>query len=207
MDVDPDVAVSGHSRGSGMQAHPHRDRPRRERPLPHPGRGGGPSSGREGDEERIPLGIDLHTSLGDERVPQHATVIGQRLGIARRPELPQQARRPLDIREQERHRSPGKVMPHQRMCTAAQNDQAYPVDQDGAHLGECSGMSLELTRGRTAWASTAVQPRRARAGGRTQPGRSDLETLRRGRRRRTSTPRSLRSAPTSRYRRVPCSCR
>ena len=88
MDVDPDVTLSGHSRGPRVQAHPDRDRPRRERPLPHPRRGGGPSSGRESDEERVPLGIDLHTPLSDERIPQHATVIGQRLGIALRPELP-----------------------------------------------------------------------------------------------------------------------
>jgi hypothetical protein len=62
-----------------------------------------------------PLGIDLHTAFSHERIPQHATVTGQRLGIALRPELQQQPRRPLDIREQERHRSPGKVLPHQRI--------------------------------------------------------------------------------------------
>jgi hypothetical protein len=80
-----------------------------------------------------PRGIDLHTPLRDERFPQHATVIGQRLGIAPRPELPQQARGPLDIREQERHRSRGKVLPHQCIM-----------------LGECAGMFPEL-RGR--WGS------------------------------------------------------
>jgi hypothetical protein len=38
---------------------------------------------------------DVHAPLGDERLPKHATVITKRLGIARRPEVPQQARRPL----------------------------------------------------------------------------------------------------------------
>lgn len=37
------------------------------------------------------------------------------LSVASAPELPQQARRLLDIREQERHRSPGTVLPHQRI--------------------------------------------------------------------------------------------
>jgi hypothetical protein len=112
MDVDPDVALGIQGGCAGVQTHSHRDRPRRERSLPSSGGGDGPSGGREGDEERIPLGVDLHTPLGGERVPQEAAVLGERLRVDVGPELPQEARRALDVSEQERHRPGGQVPRH-----------------------------------------------------------------------------------------------
>ena len=66
------------------------------------GRGcGGVGAGREGDEERVALGVHLHTPVTDERGPQHLAVLGQhgRIGIA---QLVQQPGRAVDVGEEER---------------------------------------------------------------------------------------------------------
>ena len=114
VDIDPDVALRGHGGCAGVQTHSHGDRPRRERPLPTGRSGDRPGGGRKGDEERIPLGVDLHTPFGDERIPQEAAVLGERLPVGVRPELLQEAGGALDVSEQERHRPRGQVPRHAR---------------------------------------------------------------------------------------------
>ena len=112
VDVNSDVALRVHGGCAGVQTHSHGDLPRRQRPLRR-GRGGHRGAcGREGDEERIPLGIDLHTALGGEGIPQDRAVLRERLRVHLRPELPQQAGGALDVGEQKRHRPRGQVTPH-----------------------------------------------------------------------------------------------
>ena len=84
VDVDPDVALRGWRRRAGVQAHSHPDRPGLERLLARARRRDSPRGRREGDEERVTLGVDLHTAVGREGVAQHAAMLGQRLGIQRR---------------------------------------------------------------------------------------------------------------------------
>ena len=85
-----------------MEPHPDADRPGRERVLPLAGRGDGARRGREGDEERVALRVDLDAAVRGEGVAQHAPVLGERLRVRLGPERVQQPRRALDVREEER---------------------------------------------------------------------------------------------------------
>jgi hypothetical protein len=109
VDVDPDVTLRSHGGCARVQAHSDGDRPRCELPLPGGRSRDGPIGGRKGDEERIALGVDFHTSFGGERVAQDLAVLGERLSVRVRSELLQEASGALDVREQERHRPGGQV--------------------------------------------------------------------------------------------------
>ena len=118
VDVDSDIALGGEGRLACVQAHPHPDRARLET-FPTGSRGGcGAGCCREGDKERVALRVDLHTTVRDERLAQHTPVLGQRLGIPRRPQRVEQARRALDVREQERDRALGQLSHHWVEATA-----------------------------------------------------------------------------------------
>jgi hypothetical protein len=65
-------------------------------------RGSGSSSGRrEGDEEGIPLRIDLDAAVCIDGLADDTTVLGQRLGEAGRPNFVQEPRRSLYVGEEE----------------------------------------------------------------------------------------------------------
>ncbi len=68
--------------------------------------------GREGDEERIALRVDLDALIGRERRTQDAAMLGERPGVVLGAELEQQLRRALDIREEKRHRPGRKLVLH-----------------------------------------------------------------------------------------------
>jgi hypothetical protein len=59
---------------------------------------------REGNEECVPLAIDLVAAMLFERVPQEVAMKLERVPIASRPQTLEQPGRPLDVREQQRHR-------------------------------------------------------------------------------------------------------
>lgn len=61
------------------------DRARRQRPLPVSRRGGSTGNGREGDEKRVSLGVDLDTALGGESLSQQPAMRSQRLAVLLRP--------------------------------------------------------------------------------------------------------------------------
>ena len=94
-----------------MEAHAHGDRAPASACCPA-GRCDRARRGREGDEERIPLGVDLDSAVVGERRPEHAAVLGERLGVRGRAESAEQARRALDVREQERHRPARQLGAH-----------------------------------------------------------------------------------------------
>ena len=85
-----------------MQAHPHADRPGLERALAVEGGRGGAGRGREGDEERVALRVDLDAAVRREGGAQDAPVLGERLRVALGAERVQQPRRALDVGEEER---------------------------------------------------------------------------------------------------------
>jgi hypothetical protein len=89
-----------------MDADPHADvdtlRPALggQRPLRAHRRGDRVARPREGDEERVTLGVDLAAVVLGERRPQQAMMVAQHLGVAvRQPR--QQPCRTLDVAEEE----------------------------------------------------------------------------------------------------------
>jgi hypothetical protein len=64
--VRADVALAGQQRRPRVEAHPHRDR---ERLLRFASRGERPGRGREGDEERVALSVDLDAAVPGEGLP------------------------------------------------------------------------------------------------------------------------------------------
>jgi hypothetical protein len=110
--VDADVALVGDERRPCVDPDPHANRPTGEH------RGCIPSSrqcsrrGRKGDEERVPLRVDLHAALRGERLSQHAAMLPERGRVLLGAQLVQQGGRALDVREEERDGSRREITPH-----------------------------------------------------------------------------------------------
>ena len=105
-----------------MEAHPHAHRTGGE---PVTGRARGvcrSCSGREGDEERVALRVDLGAAVLRGRFANDPPVLGERVGVPRGAELVQQPRRAFDVGEEERDRSLGKRAHDQMMNVAATRD-------------------------------------------------------------------------------------
>ena len=88
-----------------MQPHSHSDRAALEGSLTGIGRCHRGGRGRERDEERVALGVDLDAAVGFELGAQHAPVLGKRLGVGVRTHRMEQPRRRLDVGEEERDRA------------------------------------------------------------------------------------------------------
>ena len=102
--VDADVALVGHERLAGVDAHPNADRAGLERPLRLGRRGDGSGRPRERDEERVSLGVDFDPVVPPEGLAEHAPVLGEEIGVGR-PVLVEETRRPFDVGEEERDRA------------------------------------------------------------------------------------------------------
>ena len=88
------------------------DRADCERVLPVEGRIHRLAGGREGDEERVALRVDLDAAVRGEGRAQCTTVLGQRLRVRLRPERVKQPRRALDVGEEERDRAGRELGAH-----------------------------------------------------------------------------------------------
>ena len=109
VDVLADVALRRRGRRARVQAHAHADRSCGE-PLARGPRGlRGSARRRKRDEERVALGVDLDAAVRRRRLAHDPPVLGERLGVPSRPEGVEQARRPLDVGEEQRHRPLRKV--------------------------------------------------------------------------------------------------
>ena len=118
MDVLADVTLPRQKRLAGVQPHSDPDQTRLE-PDIRRGRSGDrrPRIG-ERVEERITLRVHLDTALGGEDLAKHSPMLCQRLRVRLRPELVQQPRRPLDVREQEGDGRAREPAAHARMIAA-----------------------------------------------------------------------------------------
>jgi hypothetical protein len=116
--VQTDVVVQADLRLAGVDAHPHAHLDAlgpalgRQRPLRAHRSGDRVARPREGDEEAIPLGVDLATVVLVERRPQQAVMLAKHLGVAAA-QSRQQQRRTLDVAEQERD-GPARKLRHTR---------------------------------------------------------------------------------------------
>ena len=73
---------------------------------------GGALRGRESDEECVALRVDLYAAVGPARIAQRPAVLGERLAVRLRAELPEQPSRALDVGEEEGDRPARKIGPH-----------------------------------------------------------------------------------------------
>ena len=104
VDVHADVALLGHERLAGVDAHPDPDRPGPERRL-RLGRGGdGVGRPRERDEERVALGVHLDPVVSPEGLADHPPMLFEENGVGR-PVLLKETGRPFDVGEEERDRA------------------------------------------------------------------------------------------------------
>ena len=104
VDVDSDVSLVGYTRLAGVEPHPDADRTIGQAALGVHGRGGRVRRPRERHEECVTLRIDLDTVVVRTGRADDPAVIVERIAVPVA-ELVQQPRRPLDVREEERHHS------------------------------------------------------------------------------------------------------
>ena len=99
--VDAHVALVGDGGRPGVNADAYAYGAAGQR-LVHGLRGGGcPARSREGDEERVPLRVDLDAAVRRERLPQRMAMIGESVCVRLRSETVQKPRRALHVGEQE----------------------------------------------------------------------------------------------------------
>src|SRR4029077_10713965 len=106
--VHADIAAAGDEARPRVDADADRERATREAVV-HV-RGGRECRGCLGEdgEERIALRVDLDARVCLEGVADDAAVVGQHTGVALGAERVQEGGRPLDVREEERHRPRGE---------------------------------------------------------------------------------------------------
>ena len=109
--VDSDVSLLGYTRLAGVEPHPDADRPIGQAALGVHGRGSRVRRPRERHEERVTLRIDLDTVVGRTGRAHDPAMIVERIAVPVA-ELVQQPRRPLDVREEERHHSTRELAWH-----------------------------------------------------------------------------------------------
>ena len=112
VDVDADVALLGDVGRAGVDAHAHADRTRAQSVQGLGGRVQRTRRCREGDEERVALGINLDAAPGADRLAEDAAMFCERFRVRVRPELVQQLGRALDIGEEEGDGSGREIAPH-----------------------------------------------------------------------------------------------
>ena len=113
VDVDADVALVGDDRLTRVDPDPHLHRTVAERLLSFSRGRNGVGCASERNEQRVALRVDLDPFVTTEHVAQGAPVIGKQRHVAR-PVLVQQARRALDVGEEERDR-PSRELGHRRV--------------------------------------------------------------------------------------------
>ena len=149
----------------------------RSRSLALDGRGEGVGGRGEGDEQRVALRLELGTAVvGPGRPEEPVVLVEQRLVPVS--EATEQARGPLDVGEEEGHRS-------RRQCRAHRDRMALRLTGAGAKAGLGSGGGAwVVAHARRASRMDAADPRRGRGGREGRPrGRTRLAARGRGHRR------------------------
>jgi len=114
VDVEPDVAFLGQQRLSRVEPHPYPDWPAQECALGLHDRADRFRRSREGDKERVALGVDLHSVMSREGRAEHPAVLVKLLGV-RITDLAQQLRRALDVGEEQGDHAGREITRHARI--------------------------------------------------------------------------------------------
>jgi hypothetical protein len=110
--VIADVTLAGYERCPRVQPDAHADRSCCQLLRD---RGGGRERARrrlKGDEERIPLRVDLNPAVRSARLPHDAPVLAESIRISLRAKLVQELRRALYVREEKRDGPDREVVAH-----------------------------------------------------------------------------------------------
>jgi hypothetical protein len=109
--VEADVPLVGQLGLTRVQPHTHLDGAGGQRLLALARGSDRSPRGGERVEEGVALRIHLHAAVAGEGLAQHTTMLGERFGVSGA-QLVQQARRPLDVGEEEGDRPMGEIAPH-----------------------------------------------------------------------------------------------
>src|SRR5207245_5241048 len=138
--VDSDVSLLGYTRLAGVKPHPDADRPIGQAALGVHSRGSRVRRSRERHEERVTLRIHLDTVVVRTGRAHDPAVIVECIAVSVA-ELVQQPRRPLDVREEERHYSTREHARHPTIISP-----------------RFTSVERRLVRGKPAW-TKSVTPR------------------------------------------------
>jgi hypothetical protein len=111
MHVHSDVPLVAQPRLASMDAHPHRDPERLHHRLSGPGGTQGTPRRGKGEQKPVSLRVNLGATLTLNRLAQRTAVLAEHLPVPVA-QLLEQARRPLDVREQQGHRPRRQVASH-----------------------------------------------------------------------------------------------
>ncbi len=103
------------ARCPGVQAHTHGYQPCAEPSLAATAAACCALRRRERDEERIALGVDLDSTMRDERIAKDTPVLRECVGVHVRAETVQQPCRALDVREEQGDGSAREIGAHRRV--------------------------------------------------------------------------------------------
>src|SRR6478672_7173218 len=109
VDVCPHVALLGRQRSTRMETHAHGER---QLPLGLARGFEGTGRGRKGEEEPIALRIDLDAAVPRESLTENPPMFAKHTRIPLRAKFPQQPRRALNVRKDERQRPRRKLRLH-----------------------------------------------------------------------------------------------
>ena len=119
VNVVADVALFVQQRLARVHADPHPDRPAPQAPRATPAAATAPGTLEKGEEEGIPLSIDLHPALGRAGLARRSAGAPPAPPRSLRTQLVQELRRALDVGEEEGDGSGREISPaHQRGSVA-----------------------------------------------------------------------------------------
>ena len=110
--LQPHIPRLVHRHLTRVHPHPHTKRRRLQRDLRRRRSRERIRRTRERDEERVPRRVDLGSAMRDPRGSTGTVMLGQQLRVAVVPDLLEQQRRPLDVREHERDGATWQIAAH-----------------------------------------------------------------------------------------------
>ncbi len=112
VDVVTHIALVGHERHARVQTNAHLDLTRGKGFGERPCGGEGAGCGREGEEEGVPLRVDLDSAFGSAGFADQPAVLRESLGVGIGAKLPEKLRRSLNVGEEEGDGARRKFVSH-----------------------------------------------------------------------------------------------
>jgi hypothetical protein len=140
------IPLLGQKRRPRVYADPHLDRAGGEHLGDLPGGRNRSRRGREAEEERVPLRIDLDAVVAGAGRSDQATMLGQCFRIPLGAELVEQPRRALNVGEEEGDRSRREITPHNGIMRQSEADVPEPSGLREARLPQTGPLTHSQCR-------------------------------------------------------------